>query len=127
MSEESRLVSSISDRQFELYALSLERGPDFDPQHIFAAYKVGRGSAAGCILLDADTGTFATLALRRRVDHVRVLVDQAGPFRTPEAALHHRSAAMRGGDAPETLPPGAGRRKLLIQPGRAASHPSSSC
>ncbi len=47
---ESLLIKPISMRQFELYALSLERGPNFDPASVFAAYQVGRGGACGGIL-----------------------------------------------------------------------------
>ncbi len=95
---DERLIKPISERQFELYALSLERGPNFDPAHIFAAYKVGRGSACGCILLDPERGAFTTLALRRRIDHCWVRIGEAGPFSTPEAALDRLSIGMRGGD-----------------------------
>jgi hypothetical protein len=50
--DEQRLITPISQRQFELYALSLERGPNFDPAQIFGSYQAGHGSASGCILLD---------------------------------------------------------------------------
>ena len=33
--DEQRLITPISQRQFELYALSLDRGPNFDPAQIF--------------------------------------------------------------------------------------------
>lgn len=114
---ESLLIKPISARQFELYALSLEHGPNFEPPHVFAAYRVGRGGGAGCILIDPERQCFATMALRRRIDHVWVRVDEAGPFDTPEAALDHLSIAMRGGDPPEPLPPGARRRRPLIEIG----------
>lgn len=115
--DEHPLIKPISQRQFELHALSLERGPNFDPSHIVSAYQVGRGNACGCILLDAERGTFTTLAMRRRVDHLWVCGDEGGPFATPEAALDHLSIIMRGGEPPEPLPPGARRRPPLIQPG----------
>jgi hypothetical protein len=67
--DESRLITPISKRRFELHALSLERGPNFDPAHIFSAYQTGRGSTCGCILFDPEKGTFTSLALRRRIDH----------------------------------------------------------
>lgn len=54
--DEPRLITPISRRQFELYALSLERGPNLDPAQIFSAYQAGRGSASGCILLDPEQG-----------------------------------------------------------------------
>lgn len=120
---ESLLIKPISARQFDLYALSLEHGPNFEPPHVFAAYRVGRGGAAGCILIDPERQCFATLALRRRVDHVWVRADEAGPFDTPEAALDHLSIAMRGGDPPEPLPPGARRRRPLIEVGPRGSSP----
>lgn len=114
--DEQRLIKPISQRQFELYALSLERGPNFDPSHIFSAYRVGRG-ACGSILLDPERAVFSTLAMRRRVDHLWVRVDEGGPFATPEAALDHLNISMRGGDLPEPLPPGARRRQPLIKTG----------
>lgn len=121
--DEPRLITPISQRQFELYALSLERGPDFDPAHIFSAYQAGRGSASGCILLDSEQGTFTSVALRRRVDHCWIKVDEGGPYSTPEAALDGLSIAMRAGDPPEPLPPGARRRPLLVKPGASGTSP----
>ena len=114
---ESLLIKPISQRRFELYALSLDRGPNFEPSTIFAAYQVGRGSACGCVLLDEERWTFGTIALRRRVDHRWVCVDQQDPFSTPEQALDALSVAMRAGDAPEPLPPGARRRAPLMKVG----------
>ena len=61
--DEQRLITPISQRQFELDALSLERGPNFDPAQIFGSYQAGHGSASGCILLDPERGTFAAQAL----------------------------------------------------------------
>lgn len=121
--DEPRLITPISQRQFELYALSLERGPNFDPAHIFSAYQAGRGSISGCILLDTEKGTFSSLALRRRVDHRWVKVDENGPYSTPEAALDRLSIAMRASDPPEPLSPGAKRRPLLLKPGSRGTSP----
>ena len=121
--ERQLLVKPICRRQFELYALSLERGPNFEPSHIFGAFQVGSGSACGCVLLDPEQGTFSTLALRRRVDHRWVLVDESGPISSPEAALDRLSINMRGGDPPEPLPPGARKRPLLMGIGPRAISP----
>ena len=114
---ESLLIKPISHRQFELHALSLERGPNFEPSAIFAAYQVGCGTACGCVLLDEERGTFSTIALRRRVDYCWVCVDQQDPFSTPEQALDALSIGMRGGDVPEPLPPGTRRRAPLMKIG----------
>lgn len=121
--DEPRLITPISQRQFELYALSLEHGPNFAPAHIFSAYQAGRGSASGCILLDPEQGTFFSLALRRCVDHRWIKADEGGPYTTPEAALDRLSIAMRAGDPPEPLPPGARRRPLLLKPGSRGTSP----
>lgn len=120
---ESLLIKHISVRQFELYALSLERGPNFDPASIFAAYQAGRGGACGGILLDQETGTFSTIAMRRRVDHCWTCVAKSGPFAAPEQALDALSIDMRGGDPPEPLAPGVRRRPLLIEVGPRGSSP----
>ncbi|MCH8684459.1 hypothetical protein [Pedomonas mirosovicensis] len=121
--DEPRLITPISQRQFELYALSLERGPNFDPARIFSAYQAGRGSTSGCILVDPEQGIFSSLALRRRVDHRWVKVDENGPYSNPEAALDRLSIAMRAGDPPEPLPPGARRRPLLVKLGARGTSP----
>lgn len=121
--DEERLIAPITQRQFELYALSLERGPNFDPAHIFGSYRTGRGSASGCILLDPEQRTFTSLALRRCVDHRWVKVDESGPYSTPEAALDHLTISMRGGDPPEPLPAGDRRRPLLLKVGPRGTCP----
>jgi hypothetical protein len=120
---ESRLVTLISQRQFELYALSLEHDPNFDPAHIFSAYQVGTGGVTGCILLDPDTGAFTSLAMRRRIDHCWIKVDESGPYSTPDAALGRLSVAMRACDPPEPLPPGVRRRPHLLKPGPRGTSP----
>ncbi len=48
---ESLLIKPISLRQFELYTLSLERGPNFGLSTAFAAYQVGRSRVCGGILI----------------------------------------------------------------------------
>ena len=120
---ESLLIKPISVRQFELYAMSLDRGPNFDSASIFAAYQVGRGGACGAILLDQEGGTFSTIAMRRRVDHCWICVAKGGPFQAPEQALDALSVDMRGGDPPEPLAPSVRRRPLLIEVGPRGSSP----
>lgn len=121
--DEPQLITPISQRQFELCALSLERGPNFDRAHIFSAHQGGRGSASGCILLDPEQGTFSSLALRRRVDQRWIKVDESGSYSTPEAALDRLSIAMRVGDQPEPLPPGSRCRARLLKPGSRGTSP----
>ncbi|MEW9678487.1 hypothetical protein [Pseudomonas sp. TE50-2] len=120
---ETRLFTLISQRQFELYALSLEHGPNFDPAHIFSAYQAGTGGVTGCILLDPTKGAFTTLAMRRRIDHCWIKVDESGPYSTPEAALDRLTVAMRASDPPEALLPGVRRRPHLLKPGPRGTSP----
>ena len=63
--DEQRLITPISQRQFELYALSLERGPNFDPAQIFGSYQAGHGSASGCILPGLAQACRSSLGPRR--------------------------------------------------------------
>ncbi|UUY07692.1 hypothetical protein LRS11_17995 [Pseudomonas sp. J452] len=123
LADEKHLITPISQRQFELYALSLERGPNFEPAHIFRAYQAERSSTSGCILLDPKLGVFTTLALRRRVDHRWTVINESGPYPTPQSALSSLSISMRAGAPPEPLPPGSKRRPLLIKPGPRGTSP----
>ncbi|CZT27990.1 hypothetical protein [Pseudomonas cerasi] len=124
---ETRLFTLISQRQLELYALSLEHGPNFDPAHIFSAYQAETGGVTGCILLDPDTGAFTYLAMRRRIDHCWIKVDESGPYSTPETALDLLTVAMPASDPPEPSPPGVRRRPHLLKPGPRGHFQSSSC
>lgn len=121
--DEPRLITPISQRHFELYGLSLERGPNFDPARIFRAYQAGRAGPSGCILLDPEQGTFTSLAMRRRIDHCWIKVDESGPYSMPEAALDRLSSAMRASDPPEPLAPGIRRRPLLLKLGPRGTSP----
>ncbi|MDR7193268.1 hypothetical protein [Luteimonas terrae] len=117
------LIMPISNRQFELYALSLERGPNFHPAHIFSSYQTVRGSASGCILLNPERRTFSSVALRRRIDHCWVKVGESGTYPTPEAALDQLSINMGSGGPPEPLPPGDRRRRPLLKAGQREASP----
>lgn len=121
--DETQRLTSISQRQFELYALALEQGPNFDPAHILGAYQDRNGSVTGSILFDPNNGTFSILAMRRRIDHCWIKVEESGPYSTPEAALEGMTAAMRAGDPPEPLLPGAKRRQHLLKPGPRGTSP----
>ena len=111
------LIAPITQRQFQTFALSLERGPNFDSSQIFRAYQTRLGTACGCILFDPKQEIYTIIALRRRVDHRWVKVDSNGCWANPEAALDHLSICMRTGDVPEKLPPGARRRPMLLDTG----------
>lgn len=121
--DRARLIQPISQREFDLYGLSLDRGPNFDPLELVSTYKLGRGSASGCILFDPQRQAFKALTLRRRVDHCWVLVDETSDLPTPEAALERIGANMRHDESAEPLPPGARRRAALLKPGSRGTSP----
>lgn len=116
-------LTQINARQFDLYALSLERGPNFGDREIYDAYKTKKGGAAGAILIDGRTWKFSSITLRRRVDHRWVKTDERAGFDTPDATMEHLHASLRGGDPPEPLPPGERRRRPLLDLGPAGASP----
>lgn len=116
-------VEQISGRQFDIFALSLEDGPNFGERVVYDAYRTGRGEAVGAILIDGVTWAFSTLTLRRRVDHRWVKTDERDSFVDPEAAMAHLQTSLRAGDPPEPLPPGERRRRELLKLGPAGSSP----
>lgn len=114
---ETRLLTPISQRQFELYTLSLERSP------IFSAYQARNGGVTGCILLDPARRAFTTLAMHRGIDHCWIKVDESAPYSTPETTPDPLSISMRTDGPAEPLPPGAKRRPLLLKPGPRSKSP----
>lgn len=61
------LVVPISEREFSLYyALSLPRGPNFDPYVFHSGWKLQACQAAGAVLIDEDSSRFGFVAMRRR-------------------------------------------------------------
>lgn len=121
--ERARLIQPISQREFDLYGLSLDRGPNYDPLEPVSAYKLGGGAASGSVLFDAGRQTFTAQTLRRRVDHCWVVVDQTPNLPTPEAALDRIGMKMRSGEPAEPLPPGVRRRAQLLKPGSRGTSP----
>lgn len=116
-------LKQINARQFDLFALSLERGPNFGDREIYGAYKTDKSEAAGAILIDPETWGFSTITLRRRVDHRWVLTDERGGFASPDSAMTHLRTSFRIGDAAEPLPPGDRRRRALLEIGPAGILP----
>lgn len=109
------LVVPLSEREFNLYALALPHGPNFDPFVFRSGWKSEGCRSVGAVLVDPDTEEFGILVLRRRVDHCFVVTRGKMGFRTEEAALVELSAAMRPGEKAEPVPPGAKMRPRLLQ------------
>lgn len=107
-------IQPISEREFELYALSLPRGPNFE-RHIFhSAWKTPRSEAAGAVLIDPEQRTFRALAMRRRVDHRFTVTHQTDDQSSADEAAAVVAEAMRPEDPPEALSPGEKRRPELF-------------
>lgn len=107
-------VVPIPEREFNLYALALPEGPNFDPYVVVSGWKCDNASGVGGVLLNHDTGDFAIRAFRRRVDHCFVVTSSKTGFDSHDAALIELTAAMRPGEQPEPIPPGRKKRTPLL-------------
>lgn len=106
-------IVPISQREFELYALSLPRGPNFDPLTVHSVWKVEGAPSVGAVLQDLH-GRFETIVMRRQVDHRFVVTHRAMALATVERATHDLREAMRPDAPQEALPPGAQKRAPLV-------------
>lgn len=114
----SENIQAISEREFNLYALSLPRGPNFEPLALYSAWKSPRAESVGAVLFDPDKRTFCTITLRRRVDHCFVVTHQASSLQSPDEAIATLTEAMRPGEPCEPLCAGERRRPELRVTGK---------
>ena len=112
------MIQSISEREFELYALSLPYGPNFEKYVFHMAWKSRHGDAVGAVLIDPEQQRFCALALRRRVDHCFTVTHQTDNHTSADEAAATVAAGMRPGDPPERLPPGTKRSPELFAAGK---------
>ena len=111
-------MQPISEREFDLYALSLPTGPNFD-NHIFhAAWKTPRSIAVGAVLTDPVQQGFRSLIMRRKIDHRFNFAYLGHSYTTPDDAAAAVADAMRPGDPVEPLSPGEKRRRELFVTGK---------
>jgi hypothetical protein len=107
------LIVPITQREFDLYALSLPRGPNFDPLVFHSAWKAGTGISIGAILQN-ELEQFDTLVMRRQTDHRYVVTHEGKDLAPLDRAREDVTEAMRP-DAPlETLPAGVTKRATLV-------------
>lgn len=111
------LVVPIPEREFNLYALALPEGPNFEPYVVVSGWKCDNSRSVGGVLLDHDTGDFAIRAFRRRIDHCFVVTSSKSGFTSHDAALIELTAAMHPGDPPESMRPGVKKRPPLLEIG----------
>src|SRR5207249_6105721 len=81
------LVVPIPEREFNLYALSLPEGPNFDPYVVVSGWKCDKSRGVGGVLFNHATGDFGILVFRRRIDHCFVTVASKFGFESQAAAL----------------------------------------
>lgn len=107
------LITPISRREFDLYALSLPRGPNFEPLVFHSAWKGGKGITVAAILKNPQ-GRFATLVMRRQTDHCFVVTHEGKAFATLDLATRDATDAMCPDAPPEAVPSGTKKRATLV-------------
>lgn len=112
------LVVPIPEREFNLYALALPEGPNFEPYVVVSGWQCDSARSVGGVLFDHDTGDFAVRVFRRRVDHCFVVTSSKSGFNSHDAALIELTAAMRPGEPPESVPSGMKKRPPLLKTGK---------
>jgi hypothetical protein len=107
------LIVPIAQREFELYALSLPRGPNFEPFVFDCAWKARNAISVGVVLRD-DRGRFEAQVMRRQIDHRFVVTHRRTAIATAALATQEATNAMHPDEPPECLPPGMRKRDVLI-------------
>ena len=108
---ENRLIP-ISEREFRIYALSLQPPSVADSHDVESAWKSPDGSCVGALLVGHGDGRM--LILRRQVDARFVVVAEERVDLAAAGIMARVEAAMRIADPPEPLKPGTKRRPLLL-------------
>jgi hypothetical protein len=106
------LIVPIPKREFELYALSLPRGPNFELRVFHSAWKARNAGSVGAVLRD-PRGRFDTLVMRRQTDHRFVVTHKAQGFATEDRANEDVTKALRPDSPPEAVPSGIKKRAPL--------------
>lgn len=111
---ENRLVP-ISEREFRIYALSLQPPSVVDSHDFRAGWKSADGSYVGALF--TASGDERMLILRRQVDARFVVVAEDRVSLSAADIVSRVERAMRITDPPEALKPGTKRRPLLLDVG----------
>ena len=106
-------VIPITEREFDLYALSLPRGPNFDPLVLHSAWKSRDRRSVGAVLFDPQKQDFGIVTLRRQIDHRFVVTHQHQGLRTPYDAKRGPGGCDAAG--------GAGRASAFRREEKAAT------
>jgi len=105
------MISPLPLRFFDLLALSLTTGPNYSGQPVSCWHTDDELSAG--IVIELESGRFANLALRRRVDRTLASFYSEVDYATEGDAGDALFAAMKPGKPPEPLSPGVRRRPSI--------------
>jgi hypothetical protein len=109
------LLVPISDREFNVYALSLPTGPNFGPVIFRAGWKTRDGRAAGAMFFAPESRTFSVIVLRRRTDYCFVSTHSEAGFASKGDALEDLASALEPAEAMEPVPPSVKKRRPLLK------------
>jgi hypothetical protein len=98
---------------FDIYALSLPRGHAFGDRPPVEAWQSEDALAWGAVTRDVNDRSFGILVMRRREDHVWVMVRQEHGFSDSTDARTAIESSMKEGGRPEPIPPSTARRPAL--------------
>ena len=112
------LLIPISAREFDLYALSLPRGPNFDPFQVYSAWKLRDSRVAAAILVDSCEEVFAVITMHRQDDHRFVLSHYEAGIQTYERAFEQLVLFSKE-ETNRRVPRGIKKRPLLLKAGNS--------
>jgi hypothetical protein len=98
---------------FDIYALSLPRGHAFGDRPPVEAWQNEDALAWGAVTRDVNDWSFEILVMRRREDHVWVMVRQEQGFSDSTDARTAIESSMKERTRPEPIPPSTARRPAL--------------
>jgi hypothetical protein len=98
---------------FDIYALSLPRGHAFGDRPPVEAWQSDDALAWGAVTRDMNDRSLGILVLRRREDHVWVMVRQEHGLSDSTDARTAIKTSMKEGSPPEPIPPSIARRPAL--------------
>ena len=107
---------------FDAYALALPRGHGFGDRPPVGAWGTSDGLTCAAVTQDVGDGSFGTLAMRRRIDHVWTVTAEECGLSSMDEAHSRIEPLLREGEPPEAMPANTAPRPALYDlQGRTAS------
>ena len=110
----------IAERQFNMYALSLSNGPRRFPLRFVSGQMSADGRAVGAVYLNRERSDYSLLALRRRVDHRFIVIEESSGFKSLRDCESALVRVIRRDRQQDSLSPGEKRRRQLLETGNGA-------